>query len=102
MCRGTTNGEDVYIIPIYKIPNETLETLNTGWVSNHGGIPVDECIGAKVEELIINGIQTVGSCCGHGTEKPHVLVREHQKNLIESMGYLTEPFRYGLVTVFLK
>ncbi|WP_277587414.1 hypothetical protein [Psychrobacillus antarcticus] len=44
MCKGTTNGEDVYIIKKEFIPIESLEKLNIGWITNHGCIPVDECM----------------------------------------------------------
>lgn len=102
MCKGTTNGEDVYIIPKSKIPKETLEHLNKGWISNHGGIPVDKCIGEEVESLIVRGIVTVGSCCGHGEYGSHALALMEDTELATSLGYKTELFLSGLIAIYLK
>lgn len=102
MCKGTTNGEEVYIISIDKIPNETLEKLNKGWITNHGGIPVDKCIGKEVEYLILNGITTVGSCCGHDEYQSHVLADESEKDQLLELGYELKPFRWGLIVANLK
>lgn len=102
MCKGTTNGEDVHIISIDKIPNETLEKLNRGWITNYGGIPVDRCIGEEVEHLVLNGIATVGSCCGHEEYQSHVLVDESEKDKLLQLGYELKPFRWGLIMASLK
>lgn len=102
MCKGTTNWEDVYIIPMNKIPQETLEHLNKAWVRTHGGIPVDKCIGKEVEELIVNGVITFGSCCGHGDYYSHVLILVEEKEKIETLGYTIEDFHSGLVLARLK
>lgn len=102
MCKGTTNGEDVYIIKKEIIPIKTLEKLNVGWITNYGGIPVDKCIGEELETLIKNGIITVGSCCGHGDYNAHALVHESEKKKIESLGYKVKPFRWDLLQFSLK
>lgn len=92
MCKGTTNWEDVYIIDINIIPEETLGQLNYGWVKNHGGIPVDECIGKEVEDLVIQGVVTVGSCCGHERWNAHILTPYSEKDKLEKLGYQTKVY----------
>jgi hypothetical protein len=93
MCKGTTNWEDVYIIDIDKIPEETLKQLNRGWIGNHGGIPVDKCIGEEIESLIADGVVTVGSCCGHGTDKAHALALKSEINKLINLGYSPVNYR---------
>lgn len=102
MCKGTVNWEDVYIIHKDLIPKETLEKLNERWITNHGGIPVDACIGAEVESLIKNGIITVGSCCGHGKWGSHALALPSEKDKIESLGYTTKMLDSGLIKFKLR
>lgn len=101
MCKGTTNWEGVYIINKNIIPKQVLAKLNEGWISNHGGIPVDACIGLEVEELITKDIITVGSCCGHGEWNAHVLILKSEKEKIESLGYSAKSYNslYDLVNL---
>ena len=102
MCKGTTNGEDVYLIKKELIPQETLTQLNEGWINYQGGIPVDLCIGKEVEELIIKGIVTVGSCCGHDRWESHVLIPHHERDGIEKNGYITDHFNDLYLMAYLK
>lgn len=102
MCKGTVNWEDVYIIKKEIIPKETLNRLNESWIDHHGGIPVDKCIGKEIEQLIIRGVVTVGSCCGHGKEHSHALAHKRESNKIESLGYITEPYQFDLIKFNLK
>lgn len=102
MCKGTTNWEDVYIIPVDDIPVETLEKLNKEWILSHGGIPVDYCIGKEVEQLIIKGIHTLGCCCGHGTMRSNAIACSKDYHKIVELGYTVKPFREGIVIFNLK
>lgn len=102
MCKGTCNWEDVYIIRKELIPIELLETYNVPRINNYGGIPVDLCIGEEVEGLIKNGIRTVGSCCGHGTEESHALVYKEELDKVEKLGYTHREFRWDMHYVFLN
>lgn len=97
MCKGTTNFEDVYVVPISVIPKETLEKLNYGWISNHGGIPVDKCIGKEVENLVRLGIITVGTCCGHGKYNAHALALISEKEKVEALGYEMDKYNGYLI-----
>lgn len=102
MCRGTTNGEDVYIITIDKIPLKTLENLNRGWIVSHGGIPVDYCIGEEIEQLIMKGIHTLGSCCGHGTMNSNALASSTEYNKLIELDYKPNYFKDGIIIFDLK
>ena len=102
MCRGTTNWEDVHIIPVEKIPNETFDKLNREWVISHGGIPVDFCIGEEMEALIVKGIHTLGCCCGHGTMQSTALASINEYDKLIELGYSVKPFKDGIVIFNLK
>lgn len=102
MCRGTTNWEDVYIIKEDCIPSEILNKLNKEWIKNHGGIPVDLCIGEEVENLILKGITTLGSCCGHNEYQSHVLIHRDQIKKVTNLGYKVKKYRWDLYEVHLK
>ncbi|WP_144509892.1 hypothetical protein [Bacillus sp. FJAT-22090] len=102
MCKGTSNGEEVHIINVDKIPNETFERLNKGWITNHGGIPVDKCIGEEVEYLVVNGVVTLGSCCGHGEYQSHILADKSEKDKLLELGYESKPFRWEMIIANLK
>ena len=102
LCRGTTNWEDVYIIKEELIPNDVLNNLNKGWVKNHGGIPVDLCIGEEVENLILKGISTLGSCCGHNEYQSHVLIHRDEVNKVIDLGYKVQEYRWELYEVYLR
>ena len=102
MCRGTLNGESVYLIKQDKIPKETLKQLNERWINNHGGIPIDQCIGKEVENLITKGIITVYSCCGHGKWHSEAMAIMSEKDEIETLGYKTEIFENRLIQFNLK
>jgi hypothetical protein len=96
MCRGTTNGEDVYIIDVTGLDEDYIGKLaNPYWIRNQGGIPVDACIGNEIEMLVRKGVITVGSCCGHGHYQAHALIREESVALAISLGYETEPYYYA-------
>lgn len=97
MCKGTLNFEDVYIIKQELIPQDTLNNLNQKWINNHGGIPVDKCIGKEIEKLIVNEVVTVGSCCGHGKWNAVALALSSEKEKIESLGYTTKPYENDLI-----
>ncbi|MEK4824565.1 hypothetical protein NSS71_08400 [Niallia sp. FSL W8-0951] len=102
MCKGTTNWEDVHIIPVEKIPNETFDKLNKGWVLSHGGIPVDSCIGEEMEELIVKGIYTLGCCCGHGSMQSNALASSTECHKLIKLGYNVKTFKDGIVIFNLK
>lgn len=88
MCKGTLNMEDVYLIKVQHIPMDHIAKLaNPQWIEEHGGIPVDRCIGPEVETLINAGVVTVGSCCGHGVAPAMALVSGQSRGLLERLGY---------------
>jgi hypothetical protein len=39
------------------------------------GVPVDYCLAPTVLHLWQNGIETLGSCCGHGREEPSLILK---------------------------
>jgi hypothetical protein len=94
--------EDVYLVRKEIIPQQTLSKLNEKWIDFHGGIPVDECIGKEIENLIVNGVVTVGSCCGHGKYNAHSLAFISEKEKIEALGYKTEKYENNLIKFNLK
>lgn len=90
MCRGTTNGEEIYIIPFKSIPEKNRESfleMIPNIIKNNGGIPVDKCIGQEVEALIKRGVITLGCCCGHGKYAPSCLIDESSIQLAKKLGY---------------
>ncbi|AIQ54533.1 hypothetical protein [Paenibacillus sp. FSL R7-0331] len=88
MCKGTLNTEDVYLVKVQHIPADHIAKLaNPQWIAEHGGIPVDRCIGLEVERLINAGVITVGSCCGHGIAPAVALVSEQSRGLLHRIGY---------------
>jgi hypothetical protein len=113
MCRGSTNGEDVYIVNVDGFPGNIEKLANPRWIENHGGIPVDACIGAEIEWLIGQGVVTLGCCCGHGRageinewenaygkwkgyhEPPQTLLAEESVELARSLGYRPFPYLYA-------
>ena len=102
MCKGTLNGESVYLIKQSKIPSSTFDKLNGDWISANGGIPVDQCIGNEVENLITKGIITVYSCCGHGKWHSEAMALFSEKDKLETLGYETEVFENRLIQFNLK
>lgn len=102
LCRGTVNWQDVYIIKQENIPRKTLERLNERWIRGHGGIPVDLCIGPEIENLITNGVVTVGSCCGHGKWNAHALAFSSEKEKVEALGYESSSTDGGWIVFELK
>ena len=102
MCKGTVNHEEIYFIQKENIPKETLKQLNERWINNHGGIPVDKCIGKEVEHLIKNEVVTVWSCCGHSRWNSGAMARLSDKDKIESLGYETRVFENRLLQFNLK
>ena len=40
---------------------------------------VDRCIAPLVAMLNLNGIQTVGCCCGHNEYKPSIMIKKGKK-----------------------
>lgn len=55
-------------------------------------VPVDSCIAKEIQCLNDAGIETLGCCCGHGTETPKALVSSSSADLAVGMGYA--PYRY--------
>jgi len=43
---------------------------------------IDECMAFCIHVLNENGIETLGSCCGHGKYKPSVIIR-HNGSIME-------------------
>lgn len=90
MCRGTTNGEDVYVIPFDSIPDrnkEVFKALIPNIIEKHHGIPVDKCIGREIEGLVKSGVITYGCCCGHGKYEPTCIIDESSLDLVKRLGY---------------
>lgn len=76
-------------------------------------VAVDACIADEIQRLNVDGIKTVGSCCGHGkaghiTEykngfgewkereyPPHVLIVIESAELARQLGYKPYPYFYS-------
>ena len=64
MCKGTSHGEQSRV-NLYR--KEHWHIVNTDEVfKSRSKVPVDKCIAPIVQALNSAGIQTLGSCCGHG------------------------------------
>ena len=60
-----------YNLGIGTIPNKIL-TLPSGETKC-----IDACIANVIQKLWDNGIETIGSCCGHGSKKPSVVLQQN-------------------------
>lgn len=38
------------------------------------GIIIDSCIAGEISQLWARGVRTLGSCCGHGTARPSLVL----------------------------
>jgi len=89
-------------------------------------VAVDACIANEVQMLNDKGINTLGSCCGHGKAgqisdytnafgnwksheyPPHVLIDEMSSEFARSLGYRPYPYIYadgvddGVLIMYLK
>lgn len=83
MCKGTTNGEDIYIIDVSNLSQ--IKPFNL--INQHGGLPVDKCIGKEIEFLLKQGVITYGCCCGHGKNEPQCLVDKSSESILNKLGY---------------
>lgn len=48
---------------------------------------IDACIAPEIIYLIINGVRTIASCCGHDQLQPTVCVDKKSISLMRGMGY---------------
>lgn len=60
-------------------------------VSGRTEVPVDACIADEVQFLNDAGVWTLGSCCGHGSYPPHVIIAKESVELAKRLGYNPEP-----------
>ena len=104
MCRGSTNGEDVYLVRVDHIPlNQRSKLARLSWIEHHGGIPVDKCIGPEIQRLIDAGVVTKGCCCGHGKGPAVALALAESASLLRGLGYEPRLYKFnGLVEFELK
>lgn len=50
-------------------------------------IPIDCCIAGDIAYLWMNGIYTLGSCCGHYKKQPSVIVHPDYAEKMRGLGY---------------
>lgn len=82
MCKGTVNGEDVYIIR----KSDMDESVRRHYINAF--ISVDKCIGEEVKSLLQNGVATLGhSCCGHGKTHAQAIIYPEYQQKAEKLGY---------------
>ena len=61
-------------------------------LSQQEPIYVDTCLQCEIQDLIRKyGVQTVGSCCGHGVKAGYIQVAEHSVSKMISLGYEALP-----------
>lgn len=70
-CNCKSYNKDVggTVDPVILNPNEYFN-----WDSPAKNVPVDACIASEIEACWKHGIWTRGSCCGHGTSNPSVII----------------------------
>lgn len=51
-------------------------------------IMVDKCIAEEIKDLLDKGIKTIGSCCGHNTTIPSIIVAPESVKQMEKLGYI--------------
>jgi hypothetical protein len=77
-CRGVETGS--YL-------NQVVLHTPSGKV-----VGLDACIAAEIQELWERGVQTVGSCCGHGDPTlAIIMVEEGSVRLMQALGYTPHP-----------
>lgn len=52
---------------------------------------VDPCIAPEIVYLVINGVRTIASCCGHNEASCNVAVDEKSISLMLDLRYLNDP-----------
>lgn len=62
-----------------------MKTPEGAWV------PIDVCIATEIGRLWLNGIVTLGSCCGHGQMLPTVVVTLESVQRMRALGYENWP-----------
>ncbi len=50
-------------------------------------IKVDDCIVQEIVWLNSVGVHTIGSCCGHGKENPHTIIKSSSHQRAKELGY---------------
>lgn len=45
------------------------------------GIPIDACINVEIQVAWQQGVRTLGSCCGHGKERPNVVLTNNPEQI---------------------
>lgn len=78
--------------PGQSVPSVLLEAPE--W-SSQPTIAVDACIAPAIEYLWKQGVRTFGSCCGHNTRPPSVIV--HEEGLATTLRLLACQRRLWLV-----
>lgn len=77
MCKYSPIGEHKCAVKILFMPQ-----------SERKSISVDTCLQEEIQKLIREyGIQTIGSCCGHGVKPPFIQVAEHSVKKMLVLGY---------------
>lgn len=72
-------------------------------ITTSTGANCDKCISYEIVKLNKMGIQTVGSCCGHGTHDPMIQVLPQYESKMESLGYKRlPPNPFGSVAYYPK
>lgn len=63
------------------------------WESSKSFFNVDSCVASEIVFLIVNGVRTLNSCCGHGKTHPSVCVDPDTDSvsLMHELGYKQDP-----------
>lgn len=86
MCKHSPIQEYKCQVGIHFMPQSQKETIY-----------VDTCLQNEIQDLIRkHGVQTMGSCCGHGVKAGYIQVAENSVNKMLSLGYKHLPVdEYG-------
>ncbi|WP_405103085.1 hypothetical protein [Oceanobacillus sp. FSL H7-0719] len=82
MCKGTINGEDVFIVK----KDDMHDSIKHHY--SRDNISVDKCIGEEIQYLLQNGVATLGhSCCGHGKTHAQAIIYPEYQLQARLLGY---------------
>lgn len=78
-------------VPVGSYANVVLVDAPPHMAHHRSPIMLDRCIAPEIRHLWSLGIETLGSCCGHGVAPPSIVVLPEHEAWMERLGYQRLP-----------
>lgn len=87
-CNCHSYNGDFGTVPEVKL--QIIASISPEGEKTYKDIMVDNCIGIVIGHLITNGVNTIGSCCGHGNKPPSIVLGGDVENYRQIREWIAE------------